>query len=158
MSAITPFLWFASGAEEAVAFYVDLFDDARVVSTLRYPADSPGEEGTVMTVDFELRGQAFTALNGGPVYSFTPAVSFVVSCETQEEIDRFWAAFEDGGTPTQCGWIDDRFGVTWQVVPAHLLDWIGGPDEEGRNRATQAMLGMVKLDIAALEAAYAGAG
>jgi predicted 3-demethylubiquinone-9 3-methyltransferase (glyoxalase superfamily) len=156
MSRITPFFWFASGAEEAVEFYVGLFEDSRIAGVSRYAPDTPGEEGTVMTVDFVLRGQPFVALNGGPVYELTPAVSFMVPCETQDDIDRFWTAFEDGGTPSQCGWITDRFGVTWQVVPAHLSDWIGGPDEAGRNRALQAMLAMVKMDIPALERAYAG--
>lgn len=156
MSGITPFFWFASGAEEAVEFYVGLFEDSRITGMSRYEPNTPGEEGTVMTVDFELRGQPFVALNGGPMYELTPAVSFMVPCETQVDIDRFWTAFEDGGTPSQCGWITDRFGVTWQVVPTHLADWIGGPDEEGRNRAMQAMLAMVKLDIPALQSAYDG--
>lgn len=156
MSRITPFFWFESGALDAAEFYVGLFEDSRIAGVSRYAPDTPGEEGTVMTVDFVLRGQSFVALNGGPVYELTPAVSFVVPCETQDDIDRFWTAFEDGGTPSQCGWITDRFGVTWQVVPAHLSDWIGGPDEAGRNRAMQAMLGMVKMDIPALERAYAG--
>jgi predicted 3-demethylubiquinone-9 3-methyltransferase (glyoxalase superfamily) len=156
MSSITPFFWFASEALEAAEFYVDLFEDSRITGVSRYGPDTPGEEGAVMTVDFELRGQPFVALNGGPVYELTPAVSFMVRCATQDDIDRFWTAFEDGGTPSQCGWITDRFGVTWQVVPEHLGDWIGGPDEAGRNRAMQAMLGMVKLDIPELQRAYAG--
>jgi predicted 3-demethylubiquinone-9 3-methyltransferase (glyoxalase superfamily) len=156
MSRITPFLWFESGAEDAAAYYVGLFDDARITGTSRYAPDTPGEEGTVMTVDFELRGQRFVALNGGPVYEMTPAVSFQVFCENQDDIDRLWAAFEDGGSASQCGWITDRFGVTWQVLPAQLSDWIGGPDEAGRNRALQAMLSMVKLDGPALRAAYEG--
>jgi predicted 3-demethylubiquinone-9 3-methyltransferase (glyoxalase superfamily) len=156
VSHITPFFWFASGALDAAEFYVGLFEDSRIAGVSRYAPDTPGEEGTVMTVDFVLRGQPFVALNGGPMYELTPAVSFMVPCETQDDIDRFWTAFEDGGTPSQCGWITDRFGVTWQVVPARLSDWIGGPDEAGRNRAMQAMLGMVKMDIPALERAYAG--
>ena len=156
MSGITPFFWFDKEAEEAAAFYVGLFEDSRITNVSRYAPDTPGEEGTVMTVDFELRGTSFVALNGGPQYELTPAVSFMVSCEDQADIDRFWEAFLDGGTPSQCGWITDRYGVTWQVVPAHLSDWIAGPDEDGRNRAMQAMLRMVKLDIPALESAYAG--
>jgi predicted 3-demethylubiquinone-9 3-methyltransferase (glyoxalase superfamily) len=156
MSEITPFLWFDTQAEEAAAFYVGLFEDSRVNGVMRYAPNTPGDEGTVMTVDFVIRGTTFTALNGGPIYAHTPATSFVVRCEEQSDIDRFWDSFLDGGTPSQCGWITDRFGITWQVVPEHLGDWIGGPDEAGRNRAMQAMLSMVKLDIPALRAAYDG--
>jgi predicted 3-demethylubiquinone-9 3-methyltransferase (glyoxalase superfamily) len=156
VSPITPYLWFTSEAQDAAEFYVGLFDDARVTSVSHYPPNAPGEEGAVMTVGFELRGQPFVALNGGPQYQFSPATSFLVTCDTQDDIDRFWSAFEQGGKPMQCGWVTDRFGVTWQVVPARLSDWLGGPDEAGRNRAVQAMLGMVKLDIAGLERAYAG--
>jgi predicted 3-demethylubiquinone-9 3-methyltransferase (glyoxalase superfamily) len=156
MSSLTPFIWFESGAEQAVDFYVELFEDARIGSVSRYAPHTPGEEGAVMTVEFELRGQPFVALNGGPHYALTPAISFVVTCETQAEIDRFWSAFEAGGTPMQCGWVTDRFGVTWQVVPAQLSDWIGGADEEGRGRAVQAMLAMGKFDIAAMQSAYGG--
>lgn len=156
-SPITPFLWFASRAEDAADYYVNLFDDARIVALSHYPPEVPdGLEGAVMTVEFELRGQRFTALNGGPVHELTSAVSFVVRCDTQDETDRYWSAFEDGGTPQQCGWIQDRYGVTWQVIPSQLSDWIGGPDEAGRGRAVAAMLAMVKLDIGALERAYAG--
>jgi predicted 3-demethylubiquinone-9 3-methyltransferase (glyoxalase superfamily) len=155
-SPVTPFFWFDTQAEEAAQFYVDLFEDSRIVAVSRYAPDTPGEEGTVMTVDFVLRGTSFTALNGGPMFEHTQATSFVVRCETQPEIDHFWDAFLDGGIPSQCGWITDRFGVTWQVVPEHLGDWIGGPDEAGRNRAMQAMLAMVKLDIPVLQSAYDG--
>ena len=158
MSRITPFLWFDSCAEQAAQFYVWLFEDSQITDVSRYPADSRGEEGTAMTVAFELRGTPFVALNGGPVFELTPAVSFVVACERQSEIDRYWDAFLDGGSPSQCGWITDRFGVTWQVVPARLSEWIGGPDEGGRGRAMQAMLAMVKFDIATLVSAYEGTG
>jgi len=155
-SPITPFFWFDTQAEEAAAFYVDLFEDSRIVGVARYAPNTPGEEGTGMTVDFELRGTYFTALNGGPLFEHTQATSFVVRCATQTDIDRFWDAFLDGGTPSQCGWITDRFGITWQVVPERLDAWIAGPDEAGRNRAMQAMLQMVKFDVGALQAAYEG--
>ena len=157
MSSLTTFLWFDTQAGEAANFYVDVFDESALGSVAHYPANSLGEEGAVMTVEFSLRGQDFVALNGGPIYQFSAATSFMVRCETQDEIDHYWNAFLDGGEAAQCGWVTDRFGVTWQVVPSHIGDWIGGPDEAGRGRAMQAMMSMVKLDIAELQRAYEGA-
>lgn len=162
MQKITPFLWFDEQAEEAAEFYVSLFDDSRIVAVTHY--DEAGAkvsgrpEGSVMTVAFELAGQSFVALNGGPHFTFSGATSFVVNCETQEEIDRFWEKLsEAGGEAGQCGWINhDKFGVTWQVVPSALGDILGGADPAGSKRAMEAMFGMTKLDIAALKRAYAG--
>jgi predicted 3-demethylubiquinone-9 3-methyltransferase (glyoxalase superfamily) len=151
---ITPFLWFDHEAEEATAFYVSVFERSRILNTSHYGEDGPGPAGGVMTVSFELDGQRFTALNGGPGFPHTQAVSFFVECETQAEIDRFWDAFSDGGEPLRCGWINDRFGVTWQIVPAMLFDVLGGEDEHKSQSAMQAMMGMKKLNIAELQAAY----
>lgn len=169
MHKITPFLWFDHGAEEAAAYYVDVFNGnpamkkkSKLLTTNRYDEDSAKASGqsagSVLTVAFELEGARFTALNGGSVLKMTGGVSFVVECETQAEIDYFWKKLgEDGGETGQCGWINhDKFGVTWQIVPASLSDYIGGDDEEGAARAMKAMLGMTKLDIAKLKAAYTG--
>lgn len=153
MPGITPFLWFDGNAQEAVAFYLSLFADARVTATTRYGPGMPLPEGTVLTIAFELAGQSFVALNGGPEYSFTPAVSFAVACATQSEIDRLWERLSDGGTAMQCGWLTDRFGLTWQIVPAKLSDWLGGGGEAAA-RVLQALMPMVKLDIATLETEY----
>lgn len=151
MPKVTPFLWFDGQAEEAMQFYVSLFDDAKVIHVTRQ-----GDDGPMQWVNFEVGGQEFMGLNGGPQYKFSPATSFFVSCDTQAEIDRLWDRLADGGTPNQCGWIDDRFGVTWQVVPASLGTLLGDPDPERASRVMQAMLGMVKMDIAGLEAARDG--
>jgi predicted 3-demethylubiquinone-9 3-methyltransferase (glyoxalase superfamily) len=159
---ITPCLWFDDQAEEAASFYVSVFPDSRIVKVSRY--GEAGFEihgrpaGSVMTVLFELAGQSFTALNGGPVFKFNEAVSFEVECATQEEVDYFWDRLSEGGDPRaqQCGWLKDRFGLSWQVVPAILNDLVSDPRSPKSQRAMQAMLGMKKLDIAALQRAYDG--
>jgi predicted 3-demethylubiquinone-9 3-methyltransferase (glyoxalase superfamily) len=157
MQKISPFLWFDDQAEEAVSFYMSLFDDARITTTLRYPENSTiGTPGTVMSLGFELAGQEFMALNGGPEFRFTPAISFYVHCEDQAEIDRLWDALLDGGEPQQCGWITDRFGVTWQIVPDILEKLLTDEDQAKVQRVTDAFLKMEKFDIPELEAAYAG--
>ncbi|MCU1564589.1 MAG: hypothetical protein JWN05_2968 [Arthrobacter sp.] len=156
MEKITTCLWFVSQAEEAAEFYVSVFDDAKVLNVARYGEGGPGPAGQAITVQFQIEGRTFTALNGGPALAFTEAVSFVIDCSSQEEVDRYWAALTDGGFEGQCGWLKDRYGVSWQVVPWVLGQLIGGPDSEGARRAMQAMLGMRKLDIATLEQAYYG--
>jgi predicted 3-demethylubiquinone-9 3-methyltransferase (glyoxalase superfamily) len=156
MEKITTCLWFVSQAEEAAEFYVSVFDDAKVLNVARYGEAGPGPAGQAITVQFQIEGRTFTALNGGPALAFTEAVSFVIDCSSQEEVDRYWAALTDGGFEGQCGWLKDRYGVSWQVVPWVLGQLIGGPDSEGAQRAMQAMLGMRKLDIATLEQAYYG--
>jgi predicted 3-demethylubiquinone-9 3-methyltransferase (glyoxalase superfamily) len=159
---IAPCLWFDSQAEQAAALYTSVFKNSRITRVTRY--GEAGREfhgkppGSVMTVAFELDGQLLTALNGGPVFQFNEAISFQVMCETQEEVDHFWDRLGEGGDERarQCGWLKDRFGVSWQVVPTVLLELIDDPDVEKSQRVTQAMLGMKKLDIAALKRAYAG--
>ncbi|QNG20700.1 VOC family protein [Rhodococcus triatomae] len=156
MKPITPCLWFDTQGEEAAKFYTSLFENSRIVDTTYYAAGMPQPEGSVMTVAFELNGQPFTALNGGPDFTFDEAVSFEIPCENQEQVDKFWNAFAEGGEESRCGWIKDRFGVSWQVVPTRLTELFAGPDPAGVQRAVQAMMQMRKLDIAALEKAYAG--
>lgn len=156
MSKIHPFLWFDKEAEDAANLYVSLFPNSRILSVQRYGPGGPGPEGSAMTVDFELDGQRVTALNGGPVYSHTPAFSFVIDCDGQAEVDRYWDRLLEGGAPSQCGWLTDRFGLSWQVVPKQLFETIGGTDAAGRQRAMAAMMGMRKLIVADLEAAYRG--
>jgi predicted 3-demethylubiquinone-9 3-methyltransferase (glyoxalase superfamily) len=159
---ITPCLWFDDQAEEAAKFYVSVFPDSRIVKVSRY--GEAGFEihgrpaGSVMTVLFELAGQSFTALNGGPVFKFNEAVSFEVECATQQEVDYFWDRLSEGGDPRaqQCGWLKDRFGLSWQVVPAVLNELVSDPRSPKSQRAMQAMLGMKKLDIAELQRAYDG--
>jgi len=159
---ITPCLWFDRQAEEAVAFYTTVFKDSRIVEVSRY--GEAGREvhgqrpGTVMTVAFELAGQAFTALNGGPAFTFNEAVSFQVNCETQEEVDDYWTRLSEGGDERaqQCGWLKDRYGVSWQIVPRALIEMIKDPDPAKSGRVMEAMLRMKKIDIATLERAYAG--
>jgi len=153
MGTVTPFVWYDSEAEEAAELYTSVVPNSRIVDVSRYGAGSPGPEGAVMTVTFELDGLRFTALNGGPGHPLTEAVSFVVSCETQEEVDRYWAALSDGGEEGPCGWLRDRYGLSWQIVPTALPRLLGDPDPARAQRAMQAMLGMKKLDIAALETA-----
>ncbi|GAB3606713.1 VOC family protein [Conyzicola nivalis] len=154
MSSITPFLWFDSQAEEAAEFYVSLFPDSRIVSVNRYPEGGPMPAGTAMSVTFEIDGLEVQALNAGPGKPFTEAISFFVQVETQAEIDRYWdALIANGGRPDQCGWLKDRWGLSWQIVPSVLGSLIGGPDPERSARAMQAMMGMTKLVIADLEAA-----
>jgi predicted 3-demethylubiquinone-9 3-methyltransferase (glyoxalase superfamily) len=156
MQKITPFLWFDSQAEEAMNFYVSVFRDAKAGEIRRYGEVGPGKPGTAMTVSFQLFGQEFIALNGGPVFKFSPATSFFVLCETQEEIDEYWEKLGEGGKPNQCGWIDDKFGVTWQIVPTILDKLLSDKDRAKANRAMQAMMKMVKLDIKTLQDAFDG--
>lgn len=158
MQKITPFLWFDNQAEAAANFYVSAFRNSKILSVQRYDTEasraSGRPTGSVMTVSFMLHGQEFVALNGGPIYKMTPAVSFVVNCDSQEEIDDMWNKLTDGGTEVQCGWLTDKFGVSWQVVPAGLGGLLNGPDPAKSGRVMQAMLKMKKLDIAALQHAY----
>ena len=158
MSKISPCLWFVSEAEEAANFYVSLLPDSRIEKVLRNTIDSPGgKAGTVLVVDFTLAGQRFMALNGGMKMEYTHAVSFMIDCADQAEVDRLWdALLADGGKAEQCGWLKDRYGVSWQIVPAALMTYVGGSDAAGAQRAMQAMLGMVKLDIEGLKRAYEG--
>lgn len=153
---ITTCLWFDTQAEEAANFYVSVFDGSKILSAARYGDDGPGPAGQVMTVEFEIEGRKFLALNGGPAFTFSEAVSFVIDCSSQEEVDRYWSALTADGSESQCGWLKDKFGVSWQVVPSILGQLLGGPDPEGAQRAMQAMLGMRKLKIAELQAAYDG--
>jgi predicted 3-demethylubiquinone-9 3-methyltransferase (glyoxalase superfamily) len=154
---ITPNLWFDGQAEEAAAFYTSVFEDSKILSTTHYPENSPGEAGTVMTVLWELNGQRFLGINGGPQFKFDEAVSFEIRCEDQEEVDYFWEKLTDGGSESQCGWLKDRFGLSWQVVPAGMEEVFSDPDPERAARAMQAMLKMKKLDIAELQRAADGA-
>ncbi len=154
---IKTFLWFDDNAEEAVAHYVAIFKHSRVLDVTRYGDAGPRPKGSVMTTTFELEGQQFVALNGGPHFKFTEAISLFVTCETQAELDELWARLTEGGAPSQCGWLKDKFGLSWQVVPSALMRLIADPDPGRAARATQAMLTMTKLDIAQLEAAAAAA-
>ena len=160
---ISPCLWFADQAEEAARFYTGIFPNSRITAVTRNGSGSPEKlgrpEGSVMTVAFELDGHAFTALNGGPVFTFNEAISLQVHCATQEEIDHYWEKLSEGGDPDaqQCGWLKDRYGVSWQVVPNILDELFGAADSPGTQRSMNALLGMKKLDIAELRAAYAGA-
>lgn len=153
MQTITPFLWFNDNAEEAVNYYLGIFPDAHIQKTLRYGKSGPGPEGSVMTIAFALAGQNYTALNGGPLYSFSGGISFVVNCTTQTEVDHYWSKLGDGGKYHQCGWLTDRFGLTWQVVPEQLITLMGSSDSAQNARVMKAMMGMVKFDIAQLEQA-----
>ena len=151
---ITPFLWFDSEAEEAAEFYVSVFDDSRIVSVSRYPEGAPLPAGTALGVSFVLEGLEFQALNGGPGHPFTDAISLFTRADTQAEIDRLWEALTaDGGSPGPCGWLTDRFGLSWQIVPQLLGDLLGGPDPDKAAATMQAMMQMSKLDLAALQAA-----
>src|SRR5262249_42978795 len=148
------FLWFDTKAEEAARFYTSVFRDSKITDIMRYTDAGPRPKGEVLTVSFELFGQQFVALNGGPQYNFTPAVSFMVECETQEELDSYWDRLADGGTPIQCGWITDKYGLTWQITPSILMTMLQDKDGARAARVTGAMMGMVKLDIAGLIRAY----
>jgi predicted 3-demethylubiquinone-9 3-methyltransferase (glyoxalase superfamily) len=154
MQKISPFLWFDDQAEDAANLYVSVFKNSRIVSTSRYQEGLPKPAGTLMSVEFILDGEEFTAINGGPQFTFTPAISFSVMCDTQEEVDEYWEKLTDGGEEGQCGWLIDRFGLSWQIVPKVLGKLMGSSDRAAAQRATTAMLGMKKLDIAALQAAY----
>jgi len=153
---VTPFLWFDDNAEEAAIYYSKVFKNAKILSTNRYGDAGPGDKGKVMTVNFEVEGQEFIGLNGGPHYKLNMAVSFLISGLPQDEVDRLWGLLSDGGETHQCGWVTDKFGVTWQVVPEGFMDLIGSDDEEKSARAMKAMMEMVKLDINALRRAYDG--
>jgi predicted 3-demethylubiquinone-9 3-methyltransferase (glyoxalase superfamily) len=153
MPNITPFLWFDDKAEEAVSFYMSIFKDSRLLTVARYGDAGPGPPGSVMTVAFELQGQKFIALNGGPHYSFTPAVSFAVKCETHQEIDHYWARLLEGGEENRCGWLTDKYGLSWQIVPTMLPELLQDKDPAKRKRVMETMLKMVKLDIDALKRA-----
>ena len=162
MQKITPFLWFDNQAEDAARFYVSIFKNSRIGSVAHYDeeaAKAAGRpKGSVMTVAFELDGQEFTALNGGPLFKFTEAISFVVNCDTQEEVDHFWEKLSAGGQEGPCGWLKDRFGVSWQVVPTVLVEMLQDKDREKSKRAMAAMLKMKKINIQALKKAYEGRG
>jgi predicted 3-demethylubiquinone-9 3-methyltransferase (glyoxalase superfamily) len=153
MSDVTPFLWFDGQAEEAAAFYVALFPGSRIVNVTRCGDAGPGPKGSAMTVSFELAGRPFIALNGGPHFKFNEAVSFSVSCSTQEEVDRYWAALTDGGQESRCGWLKDRWGLSWQVIPTALGEMLSDPDPARSRPTMEAMLQMKKIDIAALRRA-----
>jgi len=158
MQKITPFLWFDDKAEEAVNFYVSIFKNSKITSITRYGeagSEVAGRpEGTVMTIAFQLEGQEFVALNGGPVFTFSPAISFVVNCETQEEVDKLWEKLSEGGEIVECGWLKDKYGVSWQIVPTILGEMLQDKNAEKSERVMKAMLQMKKIEIAGLEQAY----
>jgi predicted 3-demethylubiquinone-9 3-methyltransferase (glyoxalase superfamily) len=153
---ITPFLWFESQAEEAANLYTSIFKNSKVRGLTRYGDSGPGPKGSVMTVDFELDGQEFIALNGGPHFKFTEAVSFVVNCDTQQEVDEFWEKLSAGGEQIQCGWLKDKYGLSWQIVPTVLGQLMQDKDPKKSERVMRALLQMKKLDIAGLKRAYEG--
>ena len=154
---ITPNLWFDTEAEEAAAFYCSIFKNSRIVNVARYTEAGPREAGTVMTVEWELDGQRFVGINGGPEFKFSEAVSFMIECENQEEIDYYWTKLtEGGGEPGPCGWLKDRYGLSWQVVPDRLQAMVTDPDPAKSARVMKAFMAMSKFDIAALDKAYAG--
>jgi predicted 3-demethylubiquinone-9 3-methyltransferase (glyoxalase superfamily) len=153
MQKITPFLWFDGQAEEAANFYVSVFKNSKIVSATRYGEAGPGPKASIMTVEFELEGQRFVGLNGGPNFKFTEAISFVVNCTSQEEVDHFWAKLSEGGQEVQCGWLKDKYGLSWQVVPTILVELMQNKDPVKSQRVMQAMLQMKKIDIAALKQA-----
>jgi len=156
MHKIVPFLWFDNQAEEAASFYTSVFKNSKVGKVVRYGEGGPAPKGSVMTVEFELEGQPFVAMNGGPLYKFTEAISFAVDCKSQEEVDRLWAKLSAGGEEQCCGWLKDKFGLSWQIVPTALVEMLGDPDPEKAQRVTEAMLKMKKIDIGTLRRAYDG--
>jgi predicted 3-demethylubiquinone-9 3-methyltransferase (glyoxalase superfamily) len=156
MLRIDPFLWFDDQAEEAASFYTSLFENSKILDVARYGEAGPGEAGTVMTVSFELDGQQFIALNGGPEFKFTEAVSFLVNCETQDEVDKLWEKLSEGGEKGPCGWLKDRYGLSWQIVPTALFRLMSDPDPEKSQRVMKAMLQMSKIEIEALQRAHEG--
>ena len=154
---ISPFLWFDNNAEEAVKFYTSIFGNSKIGKVMRNGDNGPGPKGSVLVMDFELEGQRFNALNGGPMYKFTEAISFFVLCEDQKEVDRLWSKLTaDGGNEVQCGWLKDKYGLSWQIVPKVLMEMIGDKDQAKAGRAMAAMMQMVKFDIKKLQAAYDG--
>jgi len=154
MQKITPFLWFDDKAEDAMNFYISIFQNSKVLSVTRYGEAGPGQKGSVMSATFQLEGQEFYALNGGPHYSFTPAISLFVNCETQEEVDEYWAKLTEGGKEVRCGWLLDKFGLSWQIIPTALGQMLGDKDPAKASRVMNAMLQMVKIDINRLKEAY----
>ncbi|MBP2046828.1 VOC family protein [Methanobacterium aggregans] len=156
MQKITPFLWFDNQAEEAINFYTSVFEDSKILSVAKYGKEGPGPEGTVMTVNFMIGGQEFVALNGGPQFTFSEAISFVINCENQEEVDYYWDKLSEGGDEQGPGWIKDRYGVSWQVVPVILTEMLSDEDPLKSQRVMAAMMQMMKLDIKTLKDAYKG--
>lgn len=154
MQKISPFLWFDGRAEEAMNFYTSVFKDAKIGNVSRCGDAGPGPKGAVMSATFQLHGQDFIALNGGPQFSFTPAISFFVNCENQEEVDELWARFSEGGEPQRCGWIKDKFGLSWQIIPKVLGELLQDKDPQKSQRVMQAMMKMVKIDVKLLQQAY----
>lgn len=157
LNKITPFLWFDTQAEEAARFYTSVFKNSKIGDVTRYPEGMPGQAGSVMTASFELEGLQFTALNGGPEFKFTLATSFVVHCENQEEVDYYWEKLSEGGEESWCGWLKDKFGLSWQITPDALIEMYTRGEPEKSQRAMQAMLQMHKIDLPALQRAYDGA-
>jgi predicted 3-demethylubiquinone-9 3-methyltransferase (glyoxalase superfamily) len=153
MQKITPFLWFDTEGEEAAEFYKSVFPNSKILEVTRYGSAGPRPEGMVMTVSFELDGQQFVALNGGDEFTFSEAISFAVQCETQDEVDAYWSKLTDGGEEGPCGWLKDRYGVSWQIVPTRLPELLTDPDKEKAQRVMEAMLGMTKIEIDELERA-----
>jgi predicted 3-demethylubiquinone-9 3-methyltransferase (glyoxalase superfamily) len=153
---ITPFLWFDQNAEEAAKFYTSVFKNSKIKSVAHYPSGAGASAGSVMTVAFELNGNEFTALNAGPMFKFTEAISFVVNCETQEEIDYYWDTLIAGGESSACGWLKDKYGLSWQITPVQIAEMYTSGNEEGISRAFQAMMKMVKLDLKKLQDAFNG--
>lgn len=154
MQKITPFLWFDGKAEEAANFYTSIFKNSKIGSIMCYGEAGPGPKGTVMSVNFKLEGLEFIALNGGPQFTFSPAISFFVNCKTQEEVDQLWEKLSEGGEEQQCGWLKDKYGLSWQIIPSALGKMLGSADSRKSQRAMKAMLRMKKIDIKALEQAY----
>ncbi len=154
LQKISPFLWFDHQAEEAARFYTSIFKNSKIEKIIRYGEAGPGPAGSVMTVAFELDGQKFTGLNGGPHFTFTEAISFVVNCETQAEVDEYWAKLSAGGQEVQCGWLKDKFGLSWQIVPMRLIELLEDKDIAKSQRVMKAMMQMKKIEIAGLERAY----
>ena len=154
MQKVTPFLWFDNQAEEAMSFYVSLFKNSRILSVSRYGEGGPGPRGTVMTATFQLDGQEFMALNGGPHFKFTEAISLFVNCETQEEVDELWEKLSEGGEKSQCGWLKDKYGLSWQIIPTALGEMLGDKDPQKAQNVMQAMLQMTKINIESLRRAY----
>jgi predicted 3-demethylubiquinone-9 3-methyltransferase (glyoxalase superfamily) len=156
MQKITPFLWFDGNAEEAMNFYTSIFKNSKIGRVGRYGDAGPGPKGSVMTGTFQIEGQEFMVLNGGPMFKFTPAISFLVNCETQEEVDELWEKLSAGGELMQCGWLKDKFGVTWQIIPKALGELLGDKDPQKSQRVMKAMMKMIKIDVQGLRRAYEG--
>ena len=156
MQKITPFLWFNGNAEEAANFYVSVFKNSKILSIARFGDAGPGPKGSVMLASFEIEGQKFSALNGGPQYTISPAISFLVDCETQAEVDELWAKLTAGGKEVQCGWLTDKFGVSWQIIPRAFMEMLQDKNPVRSQRVFRAMMQMIKIDVEALKRAYRG--